>query len=98
MAVRQSSSLGEQPSGGLIVESSSPSVFDFVLEHGHEIVDGDAALVHGIPVADGYLVVFQGVKIHGHAVGCADLVLAAITPTDALGIVELSGEVAPTFR
>ena len=65
------------------------------MEHGHEIVDGNAALVHGVPVADGYLLVIQGVEIHGDAVGCADLVLAAVAAADALSIVELCSEVTP---
>ena len=51
-------------------------------------VDGDAELEHGVAVAEGYLLVVEGVEVHGDAEGGADFVLAAVAASDALGVVE----------
>ncbi len=55
----------------------------------HKPVDGDADLGHGVAVADGDGVVVEGVEVDGDAEGCADLVLAAVAASDALGVVVL---------
>ena len=47
-----------------------------------ELVDRHADLLHGIAVADGDGVVFEGVEVNSYAVWGADFVLAAVTLAD----------------
>ena len=44
---------------------------------------------HGVAVADGDGLVVEGVEVDSDAEGCADLVLATVAASDALGIVVL---------
>ena len=48
----------------------------------HQIGDGHAYLAHVVAVADRDRLIGQRVEVHGHAERRADLVLAAIAPSD----------------
>ena len=58
-------------------------------EVGREGVDADALLGHGVALADGHCLVFEGVEVDRDAERGADLVLAAVAAADRLGVVEL---------
>ena len=51
-------------------------------EIGHKIFNGDADLCHSVTFTDGDGVVFESVKVDGHAVRCADFVLTTISLAD----------------
>src|SRR5699024_3478997 len=58
-------------------------------EVGLDLVQGNPLLAHRVPLTNGDRLVIEGVEVHGHAVGRADLVLTAIAPADRTGVVEL---------
>ena len=49
--------------------------------------------MHSVPVSDRHCVVVDGVKVDGHAVGRPNLILAAVSAANALGVVILGAEV-----
>src|SRR6266702_7490059 len=59
------------------------------LQVGGQLVDGKTDLGHGIAVAYRYRLIFQCLVIDSYAVGCTDLVLAAIAATNTAYIVVL---------
>ena len=58
------------------------SIGELLGEVADKIFDGDTHLRHGVALANGHAVVFQSVEVHGHAIGCADFVLTAVSLAD----------------
>jgi len=63
-----------------------PNLFSDV---GFELADGHANLFHGVAVADGDGIVFEGVEVDGDAEGRSDFVLAAVATAN--GATQFSG-------
>ncbi len=58
-----------------------------------EVGDVDAGLFHGVAVAQGDGVVFQGLVVDGDAERCADCILTAVALADGILFVVVGGEV-----
>src|SRR5674476_1688359 len=56
---------------------------------GHDLVEGHPLLGHRVTLTHGHCLVVQGVEVDRDAERCADLVLAAIAPTDGAGVIEV---------
>jgi hypothetical protein len=55
-----------------------------------QLADRHAFLLHGVAVADGHLVVGEGIVVHGDAVGRTDGILPAVALADAVLVVVLA--------
>ncbi len=64
-------------------------IFEFFPEIGRQFGNLHADLVHGVPVPDGDGLIFQGIKVKGHAIGGAGLVMAAVPFADAAHHIEI---------
>ena len=61
---------------------------EFVFDGVCDAVDGDAKLGHCVAVAEGDLLVVEGVEVDGDAEGGADFVLASVAAANALSVIE----------
>lgn len=64
------------------VRKSAFLILELFGEICHQILNGHSNLCHCVTLTDGDGVVFQGVKVNGHAERCADFVLTTISLAD----------------